>query len=90
MLTNKKKYAIIIMYLYFNKKEYIMFNALVILAYVLELMILALGIWGGYKLGFYKSIVRTVCLILLIPISIIVANVIFVKVYTAIASIIIK
>lgn len=51
-----------------------MFTALVILAYVLELLILALGVWRGYKLGLYKSIIRTVYLILIIPISILISN----------------
>ncbi len=53
-----------------------MFTALIILAYVLELLILALGIWRGYKLGFYKSLVRTGYLVLIVPISALLANII--------------
>lgn len=51
-----------------------MFTALVILAYVFEILILALCVWRGYKLGVYKSLVRTVYLILIIPISILASN----------------
>lgn len=70
------------------EEYFIMLALLVGLAYVLEALLVSLGIWRGYKLGLFKGLVRTVYLVCIIPISILIARGISHPVATKILSLI--
>lgn len=53
-----------------------MTSALIISIYIAEFIALAFGAFIGYRLGLFRSIVRTIYLIILIPISLVLANII--------------